>query len=434
MRKILLGLLLLGLAASLSFSDLSFSGQANLDLSLFPVLEHDAGRFESPLNPGNVMEVRDLNLGTGLHFKLSSQEQKSAFAFWAAVRPYDLARALLAASSGSAEQEAAVAGALSLLGPPPSALEILRAYVQWYLGPEIVVTLGRQSMLTGYGYGWNPMDFVSPAKDPSDPNVELVGVDALSVQYSPGNILIVKLAGLYRCGSSVSGVDLSRLQGAAEITVWLPSLEIKLTGLFKQGAPGSDDPFVPAVGAGFMADLAGLGLYAEAALLKGSRIPIADVGGLHWPSGWFFDALLGLQHTFPSELSLTAEYFYNGEGYSQEQRREYREALDFYNNTEGAAPAQYLTLFRPGYFAKHYLGLSLQLPVYALAADVGLTALYSPDSQALSLLPSLAVDLSGSLTVSLSYAGMFSLREGRFDEASLAPVRHEVKLSARYDF
>jgi hypothetical protein len=433
MRKVLIGLLLLGLAGPSLQAEVSLSGEAAIGLSAFPVLEYDGDRFSSPLNPENILGLHDLNMATDLRLKLSGRETTGAFAFWAAVKPYELAQAVLA-SADTPEQVAAVADALNLAGTAPSGLEILRAYAQWYPTQALMLTIGRQALSTGYGYGWNPMDFFSARKDPSDPEQELEGVDALSVQYSVGNLLILKLAGILRPQPFASGVDFGALQGAVEATLSLPSFELKLSGLYKHGTADSGDPYVPAAGVGFMADLAGLGLYGEAALLAGSRVPLADTGSLHWQGGCFFDGLLGLQYTFASELSLTAEYLYNGEGYSLAQRRSYQEALEAFNATDGIAPAEYLMIYRPGQFARQYALLDVQIPAHAISATIDLCAIYSPDSWALQLLPDLTVDLSGSLSATLSYTGMFGLKAGEFNETSLTPVRHTLQLSARYIF
>lgn len=434
MRKLVLCGFLFSLLGGHLFSDATFSGEATLGVSAYPVLENDGSKFESPLNPANILGVRDLKMNTDLLFKLASREQRSAFALWVALKPYDLAQALFAAATDSPEQTTAVADALTFLGPAPSALEVLRAYVQLYAGQAVTITIGRQSLVTGYGFGWNPMDFFSSTKDPSDPDRELKGVEALSVQYSAGNLLLLRLAGIYRPQPFSSGVDIDQLQGALQATLSLPSFELKLSGLYKQGGADSEDPYVPAMGLGFFADLAGLGLYGEAALLKGSRVPLADAVGLNWQNGWLFSALLGLQYTFTTEVSFTFEYFYNGEGYSLAQRRDYEDALDAYNISDGIAPAEYLMLFRPGYFARQYLMLNLQIPVYAISTDIDLTVLYSPDSRALQVLPGLTFNFSGGLALEMVYAGMFSLQTGQFDEASFSPVRHTLQISARYSF
>ncbi|MBA7651504.1 hypothetical protein ES703_59323 [subsurface metagenome] len=67
-------------------------------------------------------------------------------------------------------------------------------------------------MLTEYGYGWNPINFANPLKDPFDSDQELKGVDALTIRYYLGNLFTIKLAGIYREELFTNGVDYSNLQ------------------------------------------------------------------------------------------------------------------------------------------------------------------------------------------------------------------------------
>jgi hypothetical protein len=423
MKRLPLPGLFLGLACGLLYAQIDVSGQAEISLQMLPVLPYTADRFDSPVNPANAGGIHDVNLDMAVTFKLDAGGEAGTLTLWLAVDPYDMAGLLLAAAAGDSLQGQAVAESLPV--SDPAALSILRANIAWYIGQALVLRVGRQSMLTGYGYGWNPMDFTNPVKDPFDPKAELRGVDALSVLVYLGNLLSLKLAALLRPGDFTGGMDFGQLQGAAELSASLPALEVKLSGYYDHDSARGEDAYVPALGAGFMADLAGAGFYGEAALLWGSRAWFAkDSLSVERKQGLLFSGLLGIQYTFASELSLITEYFHNGEGYSRPQRRLYREGLEAYAPD---IPGEYLSMYRPGYFARHYLLLNLGYPLYALKANAELTACFSPDSLALAVMPALEIEVSGSLSVRASYMALASLGENRYDEASLSPARHIVE-------
>lgn len=200
-------------------------------------------------------------------FRLEAGREAGTFTLWLAVNPYQMSRLLL--SSASTEPFAG-----TLLLSDPAALSVLRANIAWYIGQSFILRLGRQSMFTGYGYGWNPMDFANTAKDPFDPEAELRGVDALSLQFYLGNSFSLKLAGIFRSGESIAQADYEDLQVDAELTASFPLPELKLSGYYDHDETSGEDAFVPALGAGFMLDVAGVGVYGEGALLWGGRTQV----------------------------------------------------------------------------------------------------------------------------------------------------------------
>lgn len=140
----------------------------------------------------------------------------------------------------------------------------------------------------------------------------------------------------------------------------------------------------------------------------------------------FGSGLVGLQYTFPSELQLIAEYFYNGEGYCLEERELFNDRLlDTYGSEKYN---EHVANYRPGYFARHYLLLNLGYPIYPWNTNAELSAYYSPDSAASGIVPSVELEISGSLSVRCSYTGMFSLQEGQYDEAWFSPLKHILEL------
>ena len=184
-----------------------------------------------------------------------------------------------------------------------------------------------------------------------------------------------------------------------------------------------------------MLDVAGVGIYGEGALLWGGRMPVAvGVSNIERPEEPLVSGLLGLGYTFASELQLIIEYFYNGEGYSRRERELYKDSLEDQFPVPGYISGEYLSMYRPGYFARHYLLLNLGYPIYPWNTNVELSAYYSPDSGALGLMPSLELEVSGSLSARAGYMGMFSLLDDQYDEAWFSPFKHIVELRLTYYF
>ena len=415
-------LLLFVLLGGTAGAEISLSGEAGAGLTVYPSFPYTSDRFESPVNLGNISGIHDVALDTDVTFRLEAGREAGTFTLWLDVNPYKMSQLLLSAAPTDPLAE-------TLLLSDPAALSVLRANIAWYIGQSFVLRLGRQSMFTGYGYGWNPMDFANTAKDPFDPEAELQGVDALSLQFYLGNIFSLKLAGIFRTGESIVWADYKDLQVDAELTASLPLLELKLSGYYDHDDTSGEDAFVPALGAGFMLDVAGVGIYGEGGLLWGGRTPVPLPVASSSPmrkDDLLGSALLGLQYTFSSELQLIAEYFYNGEGYSLEERKLFNDRL-----LDPFAPdiyGEHVANYRPGYFARHYLLLNLGYPIYPWKTNLELSAYYSPDSGALGIMPSLELEVSGSFSVRSSYMGMFSMLADQYDEAWFSPFKHILEL------
>ncbi len=383
--------------------------------------------YDTALNPDNLYGVKDLNLSHELTVKMAGGDELADLELWFSLGRYPVGAGLLAASS-----EDTVSGADSLTyalvaesGDSIYYFDLMRASLGWSFGDSLLVRLGRQSLLTGYGYGWNPMDFANPVKDPGDPGADLKGVDALSLQLLPRDRVNMKVYALYDRAQAETGADYADLMGGAEITFSFPSLEMKLTGFLEQDGTEGEDSRVDGAGVGFLADLAGLGLYGEGSLLSGSRVLSPDL--LTRRDSLLFCFLLGAEYVFPSETSLVAEYFYNGEGYDRGEREEILRLLK--TRTAGAD-----TLFRPGYYSRHYVLVNGSQPLYGINCEAGLILLCSADSGALTVMPSLTWNGSGSFSLNGRYTGLLNPGGEESSENALAPVRHSFSMEGRFSF
>lgn len=435
MRKILPVLLLILLFSFEVYSQVSFSGSADIT---FNASIPESSDFESTMNPGNVLGYQDLGLSSALIAKLDAGDEKTTFSAWFSLKEYPIGQGFMALTYESmidgdnATNAFLMAGEfIAVAGDTIFSLDLMRLSANVYMGDYISMEAGRQSFLTGYGYGWNPIDFANPLKNPMDPDAALRGVDGISFDFYLGDISALKVYGILPRDILSTGFEFEEIKAGGELTLFLPGLEVKLAGIYDYDKSTGSDAYTPSVGAGFMADLRGLGFYGEAALRKGSRNYSADdTGVLSRKSDWLFSALAGLEYTFPSETYAVAEYFYNGEGYDKEDRSTYEAVVQIM----GAPTSDLFRIYSPGYFAQHYIMLNIMQPLYDINTDIILSAMFSPDSGALTLMPSVSYSFSANFSGKISYVGMFDLFDDDFSEVSGLPVRHMISAGFTYSF
>ena len=371
------------------------------------------------------------------------------FGLWASLNRYPVGSALEALAMVTQPSDSASALGIepfmivselnSALGDSLITLDIMRLAYTWSPG-DFSITLGRQSFLTGYGYGWNPMDLVSPLKDPSDPEADMRGVDGISVGWDSGAPVALKLYSLYNSGGT--GIDsLEDLKAGGEAVLYLPSTELKISALWGKEEEGGDVR-PNGIGAGFILDILGAGLYAEGALRQYSRTGVPVVSGtgeeaeyaVSQGDEWCLSALGGLEYYLPSGTALIGEYFYNGEGMDGDERKIYADALDSFG-VSGSVPLSLSSLYRFGFFAEHYFLLNILHSLwYPFQIDLNMTLVGSPDSASLSTAGSVTFYPSGNLSFDLGYGGFFSMDDGEYGEAWLSPFGHMVYLSASWKF
>ncbi len=413
-------------------SMLVFSGDFNTYFESYP----EDTDYESPINPSNGAGLNELMLRQEALFKMEGGNGTDAFQFWTGLNSYPVGSALLAASLDSEGLgTASVMELNSILGETIIGLDLMRLSYSWWTG-NLNFTLGRQSFLTGYGYGWNPMDLASPLKDPSDPDADLRGTDAISVSWDSGSNLQLKVYSLLNTNSS-GALAWEDVKVGGEAGLLLPFAEIKAAGLW--GLRNDDAEYYPsAVSGGILMDILGAGVYGEAVLRRDGRTEtVTDTADfiLARRDGWIFSALAGLEYYFLNGMILNLEYFYNGEGMNDEERSLYNQALEFNSTSYGVIPGACYSLYRPGYFSRQYLLINLLYSVWdPFQIDFGLTCIASPDSMALSAMPLITIYPTGNLSFRLGYTGMFSFDNGEYNEAWLSPVKHIISLSAGYSF
>ena len=438
-------LIVLFLSADVATGEAAFSGELQPEVGL-SIPHRD--NYESPLNPGNVLGVRDVTFRSEINLQLTDTGETGALDVWLQLKQYPIAELLTGVSSATAGASGATDSEILALEQAVAdiaftddayiyTVDLLRASAAWTPTTALRVTLGRQSYLTGYGYGWNPVDLANPPKDPTDADAALRGVDGLTVQYAHEGWLLAKVYGALPTDGR--GWDYDELLAGAELTLLARAAEIKVAGLYGGVERSSDavDTHPAAAAAGLYADVGGVGLYGEGVVRSRSRRTAPEATGAETTmrDGPIPSGLLGLEYYFPAGPSLVAEYFYNGEGWDRDQRRDYANALDALDDA-GGITGEYCALYTPSYFARHYGLLNLTIPWYDVDTTFDVNLIYSPDSHALFVTPTVSVNLNyeGTLSTELRYGGQFSLDDGERNEVWLSPVRHGVVWSVQYFF
>ncbi|MDA3940865.1 MAG: hypothetical protein PF693_16395, partial [Spirochaetia bacterium] len=245
MKKIVFLVLIAAIIPLPVFSQANFSGSA--DINIFANIPESDG-YNSLINPDNIMEIEDIAMMPSLIAKLDAGDDKTSFSAWFSMNEF-----------------------LDVLGNELYAFDLMRLSANVYLTNNISMEIGRQSMLTGYGYGWNPIDFANPLKNPADPDAALRGVDAFALRSYLGNSAALKLYALVPQDLLSAGLDYEEVKAGAEMTLNLPGMELKLAGLWDYDNTEGSDAYTPSAGAALMLDLFGIGVYGEGAARKGSR-------------------------------------------------------------------------------------------------------------------------------------------------------------------
>jgi len=428
MRQLLLTSLIVIISASFLSAQVSFSGSADI---AFDANISGSGDYNSLMNPGNILGIKDLGIRSSIISKLDAGDENTSFSAWLSLKEYPMGQALLTAAYNDAEQTGGVFELSKTLGDTLFSMDLMRLSANIYLSDAISMEVGRQSMLTGYGYGWNPIDFANPLKNPLDPDAALRGVDGVSFKFYIGDMTAFKLYGILPRDLFTAGLDYEEIKAGGELTMYFPGVELKLAGFYDYDNTNGSDAYTPSIGTGFMFDILGIGVYGEAAVRKGSRSNFTDGTTISGRKDeWLFSVLAGIEYTFSSELYAVAEYFYNGEGYNDSERSDFEDTLIVF----GGATADLFSIYSPGYFSRHYIMINLMQPFYDINTDLNLAAVFSPDSGALTVLPSINYSFSGNFSGKLAYAGMFDLYDNDYSEVTAMPVQHMISTVFTYSF
>jgi hypothetical protein len=425
MKKYIFVALLVIISAVPVFAQVSFSGSADLS---FDANISESEDYNSLMNPGNALGIQDIGFSSTFISKLDAGDKNTTFSTWFSLKGYPIGQGFSALGMPD--------DFIQSLGDTIISFDLMRLSANVYLSDKVSMEVGRQSMLTGYGYGWNPIDFANPLKNPLDPDAALRGVDGFSFKFFLSDNTALKLYGILPRELLTAGLEYEEVKAGGEMTVYFPGFELKLAGFYDYDRTEGSDAYTPSIGTGVMVDLFGIGVYGEAAVRQGSRSSFTDgsASSVSRKDQWLFSVLAGLEYTFSTETYAVLEYFYNGEGYNKTERSDFEDSVNAANLAFGAPTSDLFSIYSPGYFARHYIMVNLMQPLYDINTDLNFSAIFSPDSGALTVLPSVSYSFSGNFSGKLAYVGMFDLYSDDFSEVSALPAKHMVSAVFTYSF
>jgi len=300
-----------------------------------------------------------------------------------------------------------------------------QAYAQYGWGPGVQVRVGRQRLGWGSGFAWNPTNRLEPPKNPANTALEQEGSLAARLDIVPANwagVILVAARGETGLGNlPFSGSASERNTGALRVRFL-----VKNTDLAFVVSGGERQPTL--LGLDLGRDLGGVSIHAEAATYQGSEIAPPR------PEQRFFRLATGLLWSRDT-TSVTAEYFFNGEGYSDGATKTYLRSLDatYAAATNPVLPraAQQAALARYGALAalpfsgglglrRHYLQASWTRSEIRGQWTTALRSVVGLSDGGVALTPGVVYAPRGDFTISLD--GVILLGPGD-SEYRLAPLR-----------
>jgi hypothetical protein len=257
------------------------------------------------------------------------------------------------------------------------------------------ITVGRVIEKWGTGYAWNPTAFVSPPKNPTDPNDRVSA--SRGVTMARADLFLGKTnVSLYALPHQAFAARVYRLVAGTDVSV-----NMRRDPEALRGGMSASRVFGPA-----------LELHAEAAW---SRVALG---------GSFGSALVGGQYTFPRGVNVIAELQHGGDGLSAAQWRTFTELTE---RDLRAANQQFVPL----HMARNYSFVRLDVPFQGGKSDAELLSITSLRDQSTIL----RLTLTHKLTATVSaYLIESEFCGSRGSELSSIQIRRSTAAGFRVSF
>ena len=206
---------------------------------------------------------------------------------------------------------------------------IYEGYLSLKPSPSLTFKLGKQTLLWGKGYAFNPVAFVSRPKDPEDPELALEGYITASADYIKSFQDPLKTVSItpvifpvYKDINDDFGT-VSRLNFAGKLYLLFYDTDIDLMAM----TGGSR---TSRVGMDFSKNITtNLEVHGEFAFVNNQRKKVIDSQGVISESK--FDAksyLLGIRYLTASDTTFIFEYYRNGTGFTHLEMKDYLTFID----------------------------------------------------------------------------------------------------------
>jgi len=199
--------------------------------------------------------------------------------------------------------------------------DIYEAYGRIKPNTNSTIDIGKQAYKWGKGYAWNPVGFINRPKDPNDPQESLEGyvtgeVDLVkSFEGALRNIaLTTVLLPVYGDVNSDFGVE-DNLNLAANL--YLLFMDTDIDFIFYTGNSRSTR-----IGADFSRNItSNFEIHGEAAYISSEKkLLLLEDETTRLEDNAVFKSLLGIRYLTENDLTAIIEYYFNGNGYTEEER------------------------------------------------------------------------------------------------------------------
>ena len=318
-------------------------------------------------------------------------------------------------------------------------LEIYEALVKWQSNEKLLFELGKKAVKWGKGYAWNPVAFLERPKDPGDPELTREGFVMAGGEWIRSGEGALKtmaltpvLVPVENQVNSDFGVEES-LNPAFKLYLLYRDIDLDFMYL----ADGSRSQ---RWGFDFSTNLAtNLEIHGEFAhVYAQSKSLLQSDNTLLTEESDISRYLLGLRYLTDKDLTIIAEYYYNGAGYNQQQAEQYFQLLHEAANTgdsslEQLARAAASAGFNNANFMESYLYLkfSQKEPFDIVYLTTSLILIGNLEDGSYSMTPEIIYTRVTNLELRLR----LNLNSGeQGTEYGEKPVQDRLEFRARYYF
>jgi len=320
---------------------------------------------------------------------------------------------------------------------------IYEGYLSLKPSPSLTFKLGKQTLLWGKGYAFNPVAFVSRPKDPDDPELALEGYITASADYIKsfqGPLKTVSITPVifpvYKDINDDFGT-VNRLNFAGKLYLLLYDTDIDLMAM----TGGSR---TSRVGMDFSKNITtNLEIHGEFAFINNQRKKVIDSQGVISESK--FDAksyLLGIRYLTASDTTFIFEYYRNGTGFTHLEMKDYLtfidKGYDLFLVAGNDSLLKKATSVTEGNYGRSnpmkdylYLRISQKEPFNILYFTPAITTIMNLNDRSLSISPELLYTGIKNLEIRLKAIGLLGGRGTEFGEKQ---NDYRVELRVRYYF
>lgn len=241
--------------------------------------------------------------------------------------------------------------------------------------PFADLTIGRQAISWGTGMFWNPTDLFAPFSPTEIDTEEKPGTDMIDLEIPIGSL--TELNAIY---APLKTFEDSSIAGRFKTNIYNYDLSIMMGKFHEEMIYGLD----------FSGYIGGAGFRGE-----GTYTQVEEEED-------FFRFVLGADYSFPKNLYLTLEYYYNGFGTNNENNY-----LTLLSSPEFLKRLQRGEIYN---LARDYLGVFLSYPIFPLLTLRG-TVIFNIDDQSIFFSPGLEYSILTNLDLMIG-ANIFKGREG----------------------